>query len=139
MVLKYIEKLLKGINFMKRYIIFFIFLVISCNKKNCNETTISNNSVDYFREKLHNKKLIDSLNYLVLNKGDTLAYNQLKGIHYIGEQKFTGFLYYALIMSNKYNYKVASFDVYDILMTNDKFLDIKTKKMADEYLLKSKK
>jgi hypothetical protein len=42
-------------------------------------------------------------------------------------------------MSNKYNYKVASFDVYDILMTNDKFLDIKSKKMADEYLLKSKK
>lgn len=64
---------------------------------------------------------MDSLNYLVLSKGDTLAYNELKGIHYIGEQKFTGFLYYALIMSNKYNYKVASFDVYDILTTDKKF------------------
>ena len=124
---------------MKRLIIIFVLSVISCNNKGNSEiTTSDNNSATYFREKLFNKKLMDSLNYLVLSKGDTLAYNELKGIHYIGEQKFTGFLYYALIMSNKYNYKVASFDVYDILTTEKKFLDIKTKKMANEYLLKSK-
>ena len=124
---------------MKRLIIIFVLSVISCNNKGASEiTTSDNNSATYFREKLFNKKLMDSLNYLVLSKGDTLAYNELKGIHYIGEQKFTGFLYYALIMSNKYNYKVASFDVYDILTTEKKFLDIKTKKMANEYLLKSK-
>ncbi|MBE8723388.1 hypothetical protein [Flavobacterium hungaricum] len=112
--------------------------MFSCNKKNPSEITSSENSGTFFREKLHNKELMDSLDYLVLSKGDTLAYNELKGIHYIGEQKFNGFLYYALIMSNKYNYKRASFDVYDILMHDEKFLDKKTKKMADEYLLKSK-
>ncbi|MBK0369547.1 hypothetical protein [Flavobacterium agrisoli] len=123
---------------MKRLIIIIIISVISCNNKEPLKLISDNNSATYFREKLFNKKLMDSLNYLVLSKGDTLAYNELKGIHYIGEQKFTGFLYYALIMSNKYNYKVASFDVYDILTTEKKFLDIKTKKMANEYLLKSK-
>lgn len=124
---------------MKKLIVILALLVISCNKKSSSEiNTFDSNSASYFREKLYNKKLMDSLNYLVLSKGDTLAYNELKGIHYIGEQKFTGFLYYALIMSNKYNYKVASFDVYDILTTEKKFLDEKTKKMANEYLLKSK-
>ncbi|MDP5199874.1 hypothetical protein [Flavobacterium sp. DG2-3] len=123
---------------MKWNIIIFIFLLISCNKKNEDVAVTSDNSGSYFRRKLDDKKLMDSLNYLVLNKGDTLAYNELKGIHYIGEQKFSGFLYYALIMSNKYNYKRASFDVYDILMIDKEFLDEKTKKMAEEYLMKSK-
>lgn len=119
-------------------IILFSFL-ISCNKKNNDKIVISDdNSASYFRRKLENKKLMDSLNNLVLSKGDTLAYNELKAIHYIGEHKFTGFLYYALIMSNKYNYKVASYDVYDILMVDKKFLDEKTKKIAEEYLRKSK-
>jgi hypothetical protein len=114
-------------------------MLFSCNKKSNDKiVTSDDNSGSYFRRKLENKKLMDSLNDLVLSKGDTLAYNELKGIHYIGEQKFTGFLYYALIMSNKYNYKRASFDVYDILTIDKKVLDEKTKKMADEYLQKSK-
>ena len=41
-------------------------------------------------------------------------------------------------MSNKYNYKRASFDVYDILTNDKKVLDDKTKKMANDYLEKSK-
>lgn len=125
---------------MKWYIVILIFLLISCAKKNNEEIVISDdNSASYFRRKLENKKLMDSLDYLVMSKGDTLAYNELKVIHYIGEQKFTGFLYYALVMSNKYNYRVASFDVYDILTTNEKYLDKETRRMADEYLLKSKR
>jgi hypothetical protein len=75
----------------------------------------------------------------VLNYGDTLAYNELEAIHRIGGQRFTGLLYYAVIMSNKYNYKKASSDVHDILTSNSEIiLDNKTKKIADEYLLKSK-
>ncbi|MNL01748.1 hypothetical protein D3C87_1222290 [compost metagenome] len=125
---------------MKWNLVILILLLISCNKKNNDEIAISDdNSASYFRRKLENKKLMDSLDYLVMSKGDTLAYNELKAIHYIGEHKFTGFLYYALIMSNKYNYKVASFDVYDILTTNEKYLDKETRRMADEYLLKSKR
>ncbi|MDQ8013116.1 MAG: hypothetical protein REI96_11750 [Flavobacterium nitrogenifigens] len=125
---------------MKWHIIILIFLLFSCDKKNSNGKVVisDDNSASYFRRKLENKKLMDSLDYLVMRKGDTLAYNELKAIHYIGEHKFTGFLYYALIMSNKYNYKVASFDVYDILTTNEKYLDKETRRMADEYLLKSK-
>lgn len=124
---------------MKWNLVILIFLLISCNKKNNDAIVTDDNSASYFRRKLENKKLLDSLDYLVMSKGDTLAYNELKAIHYIGEQKFTGFLYYALIMSNKYNYKVASYDVYDILTTNEKFLDKETRRMADEYLLKSKR
>ncbi|MCR4033717.1 MULTISPECIES: hypothetical protein [Flavobacterium] len=124
---------------MKWTIIIFALMLFSCNKKNNDKiVTSDDNSASYFRRKLENKKLMDSLSDLVLSKGDTLAYNELKGIHYIGEQKFTGLLYYALIMSNKYNYKRASFDVYDILTIDKKVLDEKTKKMADEYLQKSK-
>lgn len=81
---------------------------------------------------------MDSLEKLVLFSGDTMAYNELKGIFYIGEQKVTGLLYYSLIMSNKYNYKRASYDVYDILTYDNKVLDDKTKKMAIYYLQKSK-
>ncbi|MBZ4037618.1 hypothetical protein K6T82_22845 [Flavobacterium sp. 17A] len=123
---------------MKWSLVILIFVLISCNKKNNDPIITDDNSASYFRRKLENKKLMDSLNDLVLSKGDTLAYNELKAIHYIGEQKFTGFLYYAMIMSNKYNYKVASFDVYDILTIDKKFLDEKTKKIAEEYLQKSK-
>ncbi|KAF2341917.1 hypothetical protein [Flavobacterium tistrianum] len=125
---------------MKWSVIILISVLFSCNEKNNDViVTSDDNSGSYFRRKLENKKLMDSLDYLVLSKGDTLAYNELKAIHYIGEHKFTGFLYYALIMSNKYNYKVASFDVYDILTTNEKYLDVETRKIADEYLLKSKR
>lgn len=124
---------------MKWNFVILILLLISCNKKNNDAIVTDDNSASYFRRKLENKKLMDSLDYLVMSKGDTLAYNELKAIHYIGEQKFTGFLYYALIMSNKYNYKIASYDVYDILTTNEKFLDKETRSMADEYLIKSKR
>ncbi|CAM3733782.1 hypothetical protein [Flavobacterium chungbukense] len=124
---------------MKWNLVILILLLISCNKKNNAVIVTDDNSASYFRRKLENKKLMDSLDNLVMSKGDTLAYNELKAIHYIGEQKFTGFLYYALIMSNKYNYKVASYDVYDILTTNEKFLDKETRRMADEYLIKSKR
>ena len=123
---------------MKFYILFLSFLIISCNKKSI-DTTKTTNSASYFREKLYNKKLMDSLDNLALNNGDTIAYNELKGMYYVGEQKFTGFLYHAMIMSNKYNYKKASFDVYDILTSNNKILDRKTKELANEYLSKSKK
>ncbi|MGC4040315.1 MAG: hypothetical protein QM710_05895 [Flavobacterium sp.] len=124
---------------MKYYIIITVSsLFVSCNNIKNEEKSNSVNSASVFREKLYDKKLIDSLNHLVLDKGDTIAYNELKVIHYIGEQKFTGFLFYALVMSNKFNYKKASFDVYDILNSETSTLDVKTKKMADEYLLKSK-
>ncbi len=41
-------------------------------------------------------------------------------------------------MSNKYNYKRASHDVYDILNYDSMVLDDITKQMANDYLLKSR-
>jgi hypothetical protein len=121
-------------------IVVILALVFACNKKEeAKVNSTSENSGTFFKEKLSNQKLMDSLENRTLFNGDTLAYNELKGIYYIGGQKVTGLLYYSLIMSNKYNYKRASFDVYDILTYDKKVLDDKTKKMANDYLEKSKK
>ena len=118
---------------MKVYIILSLCLLFaSCHTKKATDSASS------FREKLYDRELIDSLNERVLNCGDTLAYFELQMIHYIGEQRSTGFLYHAVIMSNKYNYKAASNDVYEILMDDSSVLDDKTKEMANYYLLKSK-
>jgi len=120
-------------------VVIILALVFSCKKKEEAKVDYTDeNSGTVFSKKLSNQKLMDSLEKLVLDSGDTLAYNQLKGIHYIGEQKLAGLLYYSLIMSNKYNYKKASYDVYDILMYDNKVLDEKTKKIATDYLEKSK-
>jgi hypothetical protein len=99
--------------------------------------TETTGGISLYREKLHNAKLIDSLDNLALNQGDTLAYIQLREIHDLGEQRLTGFLFYALVMSNKHHYRAASQDVYDILKFREQVLDSATLRMADEYLSKS--
>ncbi|SNR40771.1 hypothetical protein [Flavobacterium sp. ov086] len=120
-------------------IVVILALAFACNKKEEAKVNItSENSGTFFKKKLSNQKLMDSLENRALFNGDTLAYNELKGIYYIGGQKVTGLLYYSLIMSNKYNYKRASYDVYDILTHDKKVLDDKTKKMANDYLKKSR-
>jgi len=120
-------------------IVVILTLIFACNKKEEAKANVtSENSGTVFRKKFFNQKLMDSLHNRTLFNGDTLAYNELKGIYYIGGQKVTGLLYYSLIMSNKYNYKRASFDIYDILTNDKKVLDDKTKKMANDYLEKSK-
>ena len=120
-------------------IVVILALAFACNKKEEAKVNItSENSGTFFKKKLSNQKLMDSLENRALFNGDTLAYNELKGIYYIGGQKVTGLLYYSLIMSNKYNYKRASYDVYDILTHDKKVLDKKKKKMANDYLKKSR-
>jgi hypothetical protein len=141
MGVKFIEENF-NIKIMKSNIIIIVVilaLAFACNKKEEPKVNItSENSGTFFKEKLSNQKLMDSLENCTLLNGDTLAYNELKGIYYIGGQTVTGLLYYSLIMSNKYNYKRASFDVYDILTHDKKVLDDKTKKMANDYLERSK-
>jgi len=78
---------------------------------------------------------------LVLSKGDTSAYCTLYR-SYIAKP-YLGFLYLALIMANKYDYKVAYKDVYfcltDIMHKRESNelddLDIKTRSMALNYLI----
>jgi hypothetical protein len=119
--------------FMKRLficVIFICWLLISCQK--------TTNSEISFGEKLNDRKLTDSLYDRALQNGDTLAYLNLRAIYYIGGSRTKDFLYYSLMMSNKYNYKVAAGDVYFILTEGDSILDVKTQETADYYLLKSK-
>jgi hypothetical protein len=73
---------------MKIYIILIFCLCFSCKYKE------QIDSASFFKEKLYDRKLMDSLHNCVLNNGDTLAYVELQTMHYIGQQRFTGFLYY---------------------------------------------
>jgi len=128
-----------NMKYLKNTIPIFLFLVIvtACKKSDEDvEIVESENSASYFQKKMNNLVLMDSLHKRVVNQGDTIAYFHIQSIYSIGEQKRTSALYYALIMANKYNYKQAYKDVYEIL--DSKTIDKKTKKMADEYLLKSK-
>jgi hypothetical protein len=104
-------------------VIIFSWLCFSCQE--------STNSQTAFREKLQDKELTDSLYNRALNHGDTVAYLNLRMIYYIGGSRAEDFLYYSLIMSNKYNYKVAANDVYFILADGDSTLDDKTQEMAN--------
>jgi hypothetical protein len=105
-------------------------LFFSCQK--------STNSQTAFREKLQDKELTDSLYDRALHHGDTVAYLKLRMIYYIGGSRKEDFLYYSLIMSNKYKYKEAAHDVYFILSDGDNILDDQTREMANDYLMKSK-
>jgi len=136
---KLIGSITKKNTLMKNWLIYLSFPLVfySCSRNEKKPEIIDSNSGIFFREQAHDKKLVDSLTNLVLNKGDTLAYHELKTIYYIGEGP-TSYFYYAIIMANKYNYKQASYDVYNILTSNTEILDDKTKEMANEYLLKSK-
>src|SRR6188768_3469218 len=92
------------------------WLFFSCQK--------STNSQITYSKKLQNKELTDSLYNRALHHGDTLAYLNLRMIYYIGGSRTEDFLYYSLIMSNKYNYKPAADDVYFILSGGgDRVLD----------------
>lgn len=122
---------------MKKYLFYILILliVISCTNKSKESST---NSALFFKDKLLDKKLFDSITSRVLKNGDKKAYHELRNIIFIGEQKKTNLLYYSIIMSNKYNNKDAAKDVYYILknggiIENDK----KTNQLANDYLKKS--
>jgi hypothetical protein len=127
---------------MKKFTSFILIILSSCgNKKEITETPVleSTNSALYFREKLYDKKYLDNLDNLIILKGDTIAYNELKGVYFVGQQRFTGFLYYSIVMANKHKYKTAYFDVYDILTSVNKYpLDSSTLHLANSFLLKGK-
>ena len=105
-----------------------------------------------------NKENVDTLNWIFGNttrpieklvplvlKGDTNAYYELY-IAYMDIDR-SSFLPYALLMANKYDYTIAYYDVYECLtllfwgncdnhVCYLDSLDIKTRKMALEYLIK---
>ncbi len=122
----------KGLKRLYRTTLFLLISTIVLFMACQTETT---GGIGLYREKFHDLQLIDSLGNLALNRGDTLAYKQLREIYYLGEGRLTGFLFHALVMSNKYHYKKASQDVYDILKYREETLDSITLKIADEYFV----
>lgn len=81
---------------------------------------------------------INKLKNLIINKGDTSAYNQLD-VAFL-DQRHEEFIIYALVMANKYDYPKAYYDVFscicDIYGDIDKlsYLDSQTRQFALNYL-----
>jgi len=115
------------------YIVFFL-LIICCNNKQ-DDIVESINTGQVFDEKFNNKNLRDSLAKKAIYSNDTLAYKELKGIYYLSGST-NEFLYYALLMFNRNNYKSSANDIYFIL--NRTKMDKKTDNFASDYLKKSK-
>jgi len=81
--------------------------------------------------------LIKSLRRRVLN-GDTIAYNRLRAV-YMNTPHEGEFIFYSIIVANKYHYPLAYYDVYleirflEKLMP-DKSCNKETKTLMSEYL-----
>lgn len=113
-----------------RNVIFYIIMlsiVVSCKSK-------TNDSHKEYR-----KLVIDSIYYFqdrVLEYGDTNSYHEIKSYN-IDTPHYPDFMYYALIMSDKYNYTPAYYDVYYCLFNsfeNPDNLGMKLRNMAIDYL-----
>ena len=78
---------------------------------------------------------LKELEQLVIEKGDTSAYQEMS-IQYLDLRK-QEFLFYALVMANKYDYPQAFFDVFDCLTYLDNYdlMDEKTAALAIKYLI----
>lgn len=129
---------------MKRHIIkrlvlilpIALFTIISCDMKKSEIN--SNDSIRSMNQPTIGE--ID-LKKSILYNGDTNAYDKLS-ISYLDHSIQEEFLFYALIMANKYDYPQAYFDVYFYLtqtFSNDiNNMDEHSAKLAIDYLLKAK-
>jgi hypothetical protein len=79
------------------YFVAITFLVLSCHNKTIKEKDVGFNSENSLKMKIL--------------KGDTIAYLQLRD-NFIDKDYAPEFLVWALIMSNKYHYPVANYDVF---------------------------
>lgn len=121
----------------KFYYIFFLFFVLSCDKKD--DTKQIKNSVipsDSFVVDFNNKQLTESLKKSIF-KGDTLAYEKLKEIYYLSGNK-NEFFFYSFYMAKNFKHIRAYNDCYFNLKyqyknENDKFLN----RTTEYFLLKT--
>lgn len=112
-----------------------LFAFINCDMKksesNPNEIVRSMNQPTVSESELKKAVLYD---------GSTSAYDELS-VSYLDHNFQEEFLFYAMIMANKYDYPQAYFDVYFYLtqtFSRDiKSIDERSAKLAIEYLLKS--
>jgi len=114
---------------MKKNIIFF---VVICMFLSC---------IQHPKTDLNNQYRTSELLKKVLEEGDTTAYYEIS-VDFFMDDKSEHFLYYALIMANKYNNRQANYDVYNILtyLSCNKIetLDSVTKNLALYHLEKAK-
>lgn len=107
-------------------------------------------SCDMKNDKANSKEVVRSMNQptvseselkeAILYNGNTSAYDELS-VSYLDHNFQEEFLFYAMIMANRYDYPQAYFDVYFYLtqtFSRDiKSIDERSAKLAIEYLLKS--
>ncbi len=86
----------------------------------------------------------DTINHLlnrITQHGDTIAYNRICGEYYYFHRK-EQLLYYALIMSNRYNYGYACADVADLFLSINQEsleeLDTRTKRLVLYYSIRAR-
>jgi len=113
------------------YVLVFISIFsISCQQK-------KNQAVEVIT--MNNTRPINELKELVLLKGDTMAYVELKTA-YLNEKYKEEYLLYSIIMADKYNYPSAYYQVYDCLTSvferQGRTIDKDTKALALKYLNK---
>jgi hypothetical protein len=126
------------------YVLLSIFSLLSCStKKQDSKSLMPDKSKDTFVSmsiKIDVQK-INELKMDILSTGDTSKYLEAKK-YYFESAQYENFIYYSLFMANKYNYRVAFYDVYIALVhprTGESFekIDKKTQSLALFYLLKS--
>ncbi|MEI6754797.1 MAG: hypothetical protein WCK78_16725 [Paludibacter sp.] len=109
------------------FVLLFIIILLNCCSKSKNTILKMNNLSQNY----------DSIANEVIENGDTACYQELWYENIDSPNK--KFLYYAIIMANKYKYPQAYYDVYDCLIKaypDPLKLDSTTRKMAIEYLIK---
>lgn len=124
------------------------FSILCCKNKK-DEQPISS-TIDTYLNYFNDKERMDKLIKKIKEKGDTLAYNELKQIYSLSGHK-EDYLHISLYMSNRYNYKQAYYDVYKNLsvlnkaikkhakdsINNQLFLDTETEELRIKYLKKA--
>lgn len=134
---------MEAINKKNILFLFIIILLLSCNnqsKKSIEQNTqngiLQTDSVVTMNAYDFN---INDEQVNVIKNGDTVSYNNIKQ-YQIDRAVYSDFIYYALIMSDKYHYPQAYYDVYICLFDtydNKDELGSELKKMGIEYLKKA--
>ena len=105
-----------------------VFLIVCCNKNTSKKSTelkdvlhekLTDAYIEYKDDKFdfNNKTLKENLHKAIYN-GDTLAYNKASKEYEI-HGRYKEFLYYAILMAEKNNYRNAYWDISTILSFED--------------------
>ena len=122
---------------MRRIILIMCYsILVGCKTYNSNEKSISEYKQS-INQQPSNQNLLKKA---ILYNGDIKAYNSIN-TEYLDYAYTEEFLLYAMIMSNKFDYPQAYYDVFtcltDVYLSDLHQIDDKTASMAIDYLLKA--